>query len=208
MDVAKEYTIAYRGLKNGLHSFDFPIGEALFASRGNDDILAASCHAHVDMERAERTLSLHTTVDGTVTVPCDRCLEPCDVPVRFEGDLLVRLSDEAGEYDGDVMWVSPSEDEVDLAQYLYESVVLSLPYQRVHADGGCDPAMLARFSIVSDAEFAAMEARAEVGDPAASRRDGEWGKLEALRERMARETADEARGGAVAPEHAEGKENQ
>ena len=44
----------------------------------------------------------------------------------------------------------PGEDEVDLAQYIYESIVLSLPYQRVHPEGECDPEMLGRFRIVSD----------------------------------------------------------
>ena len=45
-----------------------------------------------------------------------------------------------------------------LSQYIYESICLSLPYQRVHpvgSDGksGCDPDMLARFNIVSEEEF-------------------------------------------------------
>ncbi len=202
MDVAKEYKIAYKGLKNGLHTFDFQVDGALFASRGNDDILAASCRAHVEMERAERTLTLHTTVEGTVTVPCDRCLEPCEVPVHFEGDLLVRLSEEQGEYDGEVMWVSPAESEVDLAQYLYESIVLALPYQRVHPDGGCDPAMLSRFRIVSDAEFATIEARAEA-EAAEAAHGEEWGKLEALREQLAAETAEAARGARAPKGHKE-----
>ena len=57
-----------------------------------------------------------------------------------------------------MMWIGPSETEIDLSQYIYESICLSLPYQRVHpvgSDGksGCDPDMLARFNIVSEEEF-------------------------------------------------------
>ena len=82
----------------------------------------------------------------------------------FRGHLTVKFSDgETDEYDGEMMWISPSESEVDLAQYIYESIVLSLPYQRVHPEGECDPAMLERFRIVSDSEFAAIEARADAG---------------------------------------------
>ena len=74
----------------------------------------------------------------------------------------------------------PGEDQVDLKQYIYESIVLSLPYQRVHPEGMCNPDMLERFRIVSDQEFASIEARAGGG----AHNEGEWAKLAALRERM------------------------
>ena len=91
----------------------------------------------------------------------------------------MKFSDPAGEYDGEVLWLLPGTDEVDLAQYIYESIVLSLPYQRVHPEGECDPAMLERFRIVTDEEFARIEAR-HGSDSAAP----EWAKLAELRERM------------------------
>ena len=125
-------------------------------------------------------LTLDVTVDGSVVVECDRCLEDCNVPIHYEGQLLVKFSDEVHEYDGEVMWLLPMEDEVDLTQYIYESIVLALPYQRVHPEGECNPEMLERFRIVSDSELAAVEARAG----AQEHDGGEWAKLAALKERM------------------------
>ena len=58
--------------------------------------------------------------------------------------------------------------------------MLSLPYQRVHPEGECNPEMLERFRIVSDSELAAVEARAG----AQEHDGGEWAKLAALKERM------------------------
>ena len=96
-------------------------------------------------------------------------LEDCRLPVAFDGTLLVRFSDEVADYDGEVMWISPAEGEVSLAQYIYESIVLSLPYQRVHPEGECDADMLHRFRIVSQEEFSQIEhdaeTRAEVSQP-------------------------------------------
>ena len=67
------------------------------------------------------------------------------------------------------MWISPAEGEVSLAQYIYESIVLSLPYQRVRPEGECDADMLHRFRIVSQEEFSQIEhdaeTRAEVSQP-------------------------------------------
>ncbi len=93
---------------------------------------------------------------------------------------MVRFSNEPQEYDGEVLWLAPGEDEVDLAQYIYESIVLSLPYQRVHPEGGCDPGMLRRFRIVSGEEFARIEARSGQETP----KGGDWEKLAALREQL------------------------
>ena len=118
------------------------------------------------------------TLGGTVERAAQR--EYGRIPVDFEGRLIVRFSEEEHEYDGEVLWLVPGEDEVDLAQYIYESIVLSLPYQRVHPEGECDPDMLGRFRIVSDEEFASIEA----GAGGEERRGGEWAKLAELRERM------------------------
>ena len=168
MEVAEGYSIAYRGLKNGTHEFRFEVGKPLFKAFESSEIK-----------------------DGRCVVEVDRCLEDCRVPIDFEGQLLVKFSDEPREYDGEVLWLLPGEDEVDLSQYIYESIVLSLPYQRVHPEGECDPEMLKRFRIVSDEEFSAIENRAE--EHAVP--EGEWAKLAALRERMEADEAEENGGG-------------
>ncbi len=145
MEETKRYTIAYRGLRSGLHDFHFKVDGGLFRAFGSTEIKDGDCDVSVALERGESMLTLDVTVDGSVVVECDRCLEDCNVPIHYEGQLLVKFSDEVHEYDGEVMWLLPMEDEVDLTQYIYESIVLALPYQRVHPDGECNPDMLERF---------------------------------------------------------------
>lgn len=189
MEKAKRYTIAYKGLKSGLHDFHFEVGGSLFKAFGSTEIKDGACGVTVVMERGEAMLTLDVTVDGSVVVECDRCLEDCRVPVHYEGQLLVKFSDEVREYDGEVMWLLPMEDEIDLTQYIYESIVLALPYQRVHPDGECNPEMLKRFRIVSEVEFGDIEARAEE-----EHNGGEWAKLAALKEQMEAEEAQDGHG--------------
>ncbi len=178
MDITKGYSIAYKGLKNGVHEFDFEVGGALFEAFGSTEIKDGDCRAHVVLMRAETQLTADVAIRGGVVVACDRCLEDCCVPIEFEGRLLVKFSDEVHEYDGEVLWLLPGEDELDLAQYIYESIVLSLPYQRVHPEGECDPEMLRRFRIVSGEEFAEIESRS------AEPKGAGWEKLAALKERL------------------------
>ncbi len=190
MEILDQYAIAWKGLKPGVHDFDFEIGDALFEAFENTDIRSAALKARVRLDRSESMLDLHTAIDGRVTVPCDRCLEDCTVPIRWEGRLVVRFSDEIDDCDGEVMWIPRSADKVELGQYLYESVILAMPYQRVHAEGGCNAEMLARFKTLSAEEFARIEAQAEKAERTAFG-SAEQDKLEALKRAMQQDHEDE-----------------
>lgn len=169
MDIFSKYSIAFKGLKTGRYHYDFQVDGEFFHAFEGSEIKDGDCRAEVDMHRAESMLTLDVKIRGAVTVECDRCLEDCSLPVDYSGELVVRFSDEIEEYDGEVMWINPGDGEVNLAQYIYESVELSLPYQRVHPDDEegrptCDPDMLGRFRIVSEEEFEAVERAAESSD--------------------------------------------
>lgn len=156
MELEQKYSIAYKGLKNGLHEVDFDVDGALFKAYESKEIKDGRCKVHVDIDKSDTQLILDVTIDGHVVCECDRCLEDCTIPVHFDGRLTVFVSDHQGEYDGDNMWVSPDEEDINLMQYIYESIVLSLPYRRVHPDGECDPDMMARFTPATDVTDAAI----------------------------------------------------
>ena len=187
MEEVQRYSIPFKGLKNGHHEFRFEVDKSLFEEFESAEIKDGACDVEVDLDRQESQLVFRISISGHVVVACDRCLEDCRVPIDFEGQLLGRFSDEPREYDGEVIWLLPGEESVDLTQYIYESIVLSLPYQRVHPEGECNPEMLERFRIVSDREFAAIEEQASSHGPS----EGQWAKLAELRERMEAEASDE-----------------
>ena len=86
---------------------------------------------------------------GVATVICDRCLDPVDLPVEYDGKIYVKFGEETVEQDENLLILSRAEDELDVSQYLYEFAHLSLPLKRVHvADetgkNGCNPEMLAK----------------------------------------------------------------
>ena len=158
------YKIAYKGLKPDCYNFDFKVDSALFEAFETEEIKGGDCCVNVALKRSESMLELSIAINGEVICECDRCLEDCPIAIDYEGDLVVKFSDETDYYDGEVMWISPAEDYLDLTQYIYESIVLSLPYSRVHADGECNPDMLASFTEITEEELAALEAKAEESD--------------------------------------------
>lgn len=83
------------------------------------------------LDKSDSMLVLHTSVSGEVVVECDRCLEDCDVPIAYEGDLTVRFSDEVHRLRQGEQCGLPKANRCRSAQYIYESIVISLPYRRV-----------------------------------------------------------------------------
>lgn len=177
----KTYTIAFGGLATGVHHFDFKVDDALFEEFEGSGIKGGDADVAVELTRGASMLDVQIRITGNVVAECDRCLEDCTLPVGYRGRLTVRFSEEPQEDDGDVMWLNPSDTELDLARYIYESIVLSLPYQRVHPSDVhgnplCNPAMLERFRIVSEQEFDAIASR--------SGNDERWKGLEELKKNM------------------------
>ena len=43
------------------------------------------------------------------------------------------------EGDREIVWLPVTEENLDLSQAIYDYICLSLPVQRVHEEGECDP---------------------------------------------------------------------
>lgn len=146
MGMDEKYSIDVVSLGEGSHTLQFHIDGELFRAMESTEISDADCTADVNVTVSKGGAMLHTAISGYAVVECDRCLEDCRVPVEFDGNLEVTVSDIEGEYDGEHMTIRKGES-IPMAQYLYESVVISLPIRRVHPDGECNPEMLARFTV-------------------------------------------------------------
>ncbi len=153
------YTIAHRGLKEGVHAYEWSVGDEFWKARPEGGIIGGEAEVAATLEKgATGVMRLEVRIEGNVTVPCDRCLEDCSLPVDYTGRLAVKVSDREQPLEEDVLWLMPGDSLIDLEQYIYESVVLSLPMHRVHPEDVhgqplCNPAMLERFKIVSEEEF-------------------------------------------------------
>lgn len=156
--VLSRYNIAYKGLSLGGHSFDFQLDDDFFAAFESSEIEHGTADVHIDLERQSSMILASIEISGSVKVVCDRCLEDLDLQINYDDELIVRFTDEDIENDGDIIYLNRADDELPLAQYIYESVLLSLPYNRVHPTDGngvsmCNPDMLARFTTLSEDEI-------------------------------------------------------
>lgn len=80
--------------------------------------------------------------EGKVFAPCDRCLADVEVPIDTDDILSVKLGAEYSD-EGEIIVVPENEGVIDVSQFIYELIALSLPMKLVHEEGQCDAAMMA-----------------------------------------------------------------
>jgi uncharacterized protein len=115
-------------------------------------------HAEVMMEKKAGVMSLHFSLDGEVEVVCDRCLEKYITGISTTQSLFVKIGDTPGELEDDVLMIGRDDHEIDVGPYLFEFIVLALPYQKIHPDdtqgnSTCDPDMLKHLDAHSHKEI-------------------------------------------------------
>jgi len=146
----REFEIAWQGLKPGPHTYVYDIDDRFMLEREIDDSFK-NWNARITLlfDKHESFFMLHFDIDGDVTVPCDRCGDEFKLRLWDEFDLVIKLTDDAGNIDDedDVVFIPRSETVIDISKWLYEFLTLSIPLQHIHADkedgsSGCNPQAL------------------------------------------------------------------
>jgi len=148
------YTIPYKGLKDGNHEFQFEIDDRFFDGFEESEIHHAALNVIIGAAKSGTIMRLSINIEGTVGVECDRCLASLSCPITFEGNVWVKTgsSDENEEEGNEELIIVPAEQgELNLWQYLYDSIALSLPIQRIHLGkpgktNGCDAEVIRKLN--------------------------------------------------------------
>lgn len=128
----REYTIQFIGLKEGDHSFDYEIGKKFFNIFEFDEYNDTNVKIKVELLKKTTLLEFKIIATGTVNVNCDLTNEPFDQEIDNCFDLIVKFGDEYNDENEEILILPHAEYEINLAQYIYELIVLSVPSKRIH----------------------------------------------------------------------------
>jgi len=128
----KDYIIPFVGLKLGKHQFEYEIDNEFFEHFEYDEFNSANVKVDLTLEKKTTMLELTFKTSGTVNVYCDLTNEPYDQPISSELLLVVKFGDSYNDDNEDLLILPHGEYEVDVAQYIYELIVLAVPSKRIH----------------------------------------------------------------------------
>ena len=132
MKKLEAFTIQFVGLKQGKHTFDYQIDKEFFEQFEYDEFNSADVKIDLLFDKKPSMMELTFKASGMVNVNCDLTNEPFDQPVNGELIMVVKFGDEFNDDNEDLLILPHSEYQLNVAQYIYELIVLSVPLKRVH----------------------------------------------------------------------------
>lgn len=135
------YSIDVKNLQADEQQFTFVADDAFFAAIGGTEIQHGNVEAELSVKRGGGAYVFDFSLQGTVQVSCDRCLDDMDLSIDVERSLRVKMGDEYAD-EGDLIVISESEGVLNVAWILYEFMALEIPIKHVHAPGQCNAGML------------------------------------------------------------------
>jgi uncharacterized metal-binding protein YceD (DUF177 family) len=141
------YSIAFKGLSQGKHIFEYEIDDKFFAEFVGGVVDEGKVKVRITLEKQSSLMILWFDVEGTVHVQCDRCLEMYDQPIKGLERIFVKFGEKDYIEGDEVIWVSTNDYQLNVAQLIYEFIGLAIPIKRVHPDdkdgnSTCDPDMI------------------------------------------------------------------
>lgn len=148
MQAGKAYIIQFVNLGLGEHEFEFDVNDKFFENLEYSEIKHGNIQVKLTLIKQSTMMILQFNIGGTVKMNCDRCYGEFDLPIAGDYRLIVKVgSHDVGDEDDDIISIAANEHELDLSQFIYEYIMLSLPLKRVHPDdengkSTCDQEML------------------------------------------------------------------
>lgn len=152
MKSLKEFNIQFVGLKQGEHRFEYDIDKKFFEEFDYNEFNDAILKTDVVLNKKTTLLELHFEVMGAVNVNCDITNEPYNQEIKCDFDLVVKFGTEYNDENEDILIIPHGEYEINVAQQIYELVVLSVPTKLVHPgviDGTLDSEILKKLEELS-----------------------------------------------------------
>lgn len=128
----KQFIIPFLGLKLGSHNFQYQIDNKFFEYFDFYEFDASKLTIDVVLEKKPTFLKLTFNLKGKVNVLCDVSLEPFDLKIKDNFSLLVKFGEEFNDENEEILIIPNHEYQINIAQYIYELVVLSLPSRKIH----------------------------------------------------------------------------
>lgn len=135
MSNRREFEIAFVGLKPGVHEYTYQVTDKFFEEYGEQDFENVDAEVKLSLEKNNSFMRLHFQVGGKVDVTCDRCSNELPFQLFDDFTVTVKMVDNPEamneqEDDPDVFYIARGESHLDVKDWLYEFVNLSIPMQK------------------------------------------------------------------------------
>ena len=133
--------IDLKGQKEGEIALEYDLDDAYFRAIDAPEVSKGRVHVSLAIRKQSGFFELLFHTEGTVIIPCDRCLDEMEQPIEADNRLAVKLGTGYSE-DDDLVTIDENEGILDVSWFIYEFIALAIPIKHVHEPGMCNAAMI------------------------------------------------------------------
>lgn len=168
----KEFDISFVGLKEGITQFEYLIEKKFFDFFNYEEFNNSNVNVELAFLKKATMFELNFVFSGWIEVACDVTNELFQQPIETNLDIIVKFGDEFNDENEELLIIPYSDHKINVAQYIYESIILALPLKRIHPgvnDGTLHSDVLDRLKELEIKEEKVEESTKEI--------DPRWNKL-------------------------------
>lgn len=130
----EEFDIQFVGLSAETYTFTYNIGSAFLKNFEYAPLDDCDLEVQLQFTKKNTLFILDFDLSGTIKVECDRCLAFGNLPVKKQYQVFVKVVGaipEKSDYELDVIFIAAADTHLNVAQLIYEFLVLSIPVKLV-----------------------------------------------------------------------------
>lgn len=137
------YKLPLKSLAAGTYDYEYHLGKQFFTDMESADIHDADLDVKLAVTHKRDIYRLDFTITGTITLICDRCLDDLIMPVDTTYSIAVKYGEDYNDEADDLLIIPESDNFLNVAYMLYDTVALTIPIKHVHPMGKCNRQMSA-----------------------------------------------------------------
>ncbi|MBQ9076975.1 MAG: DUF177 domain-containing protein [Muribaculaceae bacterium] len=138
-----EFKLPLKGMPVGIQDFEYHLGKQFFVDMESADIRGADLNVRLTVNHRNDCYDLAFAIDGEIVLMCDRCLDDMQFPVNAAYHIVVKYGEDYCDDSDDLLVIPESDNYLNVAYMVYDTVSLAIPIKHVHPQGQCNRAMSA-----------------------------------------------------------------
>lgn len=130
-------------MPEGTEKFDYHLGKTFFTNMESADVREADLDVKLTVVHRGGIYNLDFVITGNVTLLCDRCLDDLVLPIDATYHIAVKYGDDYNDESDELLEIPESDNYLNVAYMIYDTVTLAIPIKHVHPLGKCNRAMSA-----------------------------------------------------------------
>lgn len=137
------FKLPLKSLGVGTHEFEYHLDKQFFTNMESADIHDADLSVKLVVVYNGQFYDLTFTITGEVVLICDRCLDDLHYPIDASYHIVVKYGEDYNDDNDEVLEIPESDNYLNVAYMIYDTVTLAVPIKHVHPLGKCNRQMSA-----------------------------------------------------------------